>query len=227
MPMLIPIIAAAAGTGIKYYGQKKANEGAEAAAAAGREQLAADRHRAMDEISGVTTAEANLSPAQRTAQASQDYMDALRSGAPQVASSYAAVPGANPRYAEAVKAASDSATAQAQARADLIAGIRGATRSREDVHQKLLDTNTNVQGIGQDANLDAINAGMAVQQAGQVNPAYGMAGDFLSAAGKAYGGGMGGAAPKSFTPGAVGQFGYSFTQPGVSRPLPGLGDAFH
>jgi hypothetical protein len=224
MPMLIPVIAAVAGAGVKYYGQKKAAESGQTAAAAGAAQLAADRRKAMAEISGATTAEANLSPAQRTAQAHQDYMDALRSGAPQMASSYASVPGANPRYAEAVKTASDSATSLAQARANLIAGIRGATRSREDVHQKLLDTNTNIQGIGQDANLDAANANMAVQQASQVNPAYGIAGGILENIGKAYGGG-GGAGAAMKAPGLMDTSGISYFKPADFTDSMNLGDS--
>lgn len=186
MPMLIPLAATVVGEGIKAYGANKAAKGGLAATEAGLMQQAADRKKAMADVSGVTTAEANLNPAARTEQARLDFLNGIRSGNPQVASSYASVPGANARYADAVKTASDNATAQSVARGNLIAGIRGLTRSREDVRQKFLDAGTDVSGINQDANRDANTAGLNVQQASQINPAYGLVGQFLQNMGGAY-----------------------------------------
>lgn len=223
MPMLIPLVVAA---GVKYYGEKQAAAGGQAATEAGLRQQAEDRKRAMGVIGGVTNAEANLSPDARTAQARQDFLDGVRSGTPQIAGGYTSVPGANPRYAEAVKAASDSATQQSTERANLMAGIRGQTRSREDVRQKFLDAGTNVSGINQDAGNDATAAGLAIQHASQVNPAYGIASQFLSNMAGAYKYGGAPQTEPNYNPGNMDETGMSYLQPVAKPNTTNLGSLF-
>lgn len=221
MPMLIPTILGAAGAGLNAVGQHNAAVGGEAATERGLMQQAADRKKAMDAINGVTTAEANLNPDARTAQARQDFLDGVRSGAPHIASSYATVPGANQRYTEAVQAAGNEADQSTEKRANLMAMLRGLQRSREDVRQKFLDAGTTVSGINQDAGNDATAAGLDIQHASEVNPAYGIAGKFLSNMGSAYK--YPGSAAIDPNPGNMDLTGMSYLQR-LPPNLSGLGD---
>lgn len=183
MPQAIPLIV---GAGVKYYGQRQADQGAQAAAAAGLAKQVADRSRAMGLVDTNTGQIASDTPEARTAQAQDDYMAALRGGAGNTAASYPTVAGANPRYAEAVKAAGDQATDFATKRAALMAGLRGQQRMRGDEALRAETEGTNLTGIGQDAGTDAAITGLNIKKAGQVNPAYELAGNLISNSGAAF-----------------------------------------
>lgn len=183
MPQAIPLIV---GAGVKYYGQRQAANGARDAAAAGLARQVADRANAMGLVGQNTSEIANDTPAARTTQAMDDYMSALRGGTNNSAASYPTVAGANPRYAEAVKAASNQATDLATKRATLMAGLRGQQRMRGDEALRAATEGTNLTGIGQDAASDAAVTGLNVQKAGEVNPAYGLVGGLIQNAGAAF-----------------------------------------
>jgi|ERR1700688_609422 len=183
MPQAIPLVI---GAGIKYYGQKQAENSASGAAAAGLQQQVADRDRALGVVNANTQYIAGDTPAARTTQATQDYMDALRQGAGNTAASYPTVPGADPRYAQAVKSASGAATDLETQRANLMAGIRGAQRMRGDEGLKAQDMATTLSGIGQNAGTDTAVTNLAVQKAGAVNPAYSLVGGLVGNAGSAF-----------------------------------------
>lgn len=183
MPWIVPLV----GMAVKAYGNKQANDGSKAATAAGLAAQAADRGKAMGVVGDQLKYATGSNPAGRTSQALSDYMDELRGNAGNTAKSYTTVDGANPRYADAVAAASGAATGQTTKRAQFMSILRGMQRNRGDIQQHMLDANTSLSGISQDTNDDMRNAGLAIQKAGQVNPAYAIAGDLISNAGKAYG----------------------------------------
>jgi hypothetical protein len=184
--MPIPLIAMAAGAAVKAYGQHQADKGAADKLAAGLRQQAADRSKAMGVVGNQLQYATNATPEARTGQALDDYMGALRGGAAGSDASYTPVAGANSRYAQAVAAAKGTAGDLAARRAQFMSVLRGMQRERGDINQHFLDAGTAVSGIGQDTNDDMRAAGLAVQKAAQVNPAYGIAGNLISNAGSAF-----------------------------------------
>lgn len=182
MPWIIPLVA----EGVKYYGQKQAGDAAGRATAAGIAAQAADRSKAMGTV-GDTLKYAMQSPDGRIAQAKDDYLGALRDNSALTSRSYTDVPGANSRYADAVAGANSNATALATKRAQFMSVLRGMQRNRGDVGQHLSDAALTIGGIGQDTADDMRASGLAVEKAGQVNPAYGAVADLLSNYGKSLG----------------------------------------
>lgn len=194
---LIPTLLSAAGTAAEYANSSQANSRQNSTLASGVGQQQGLRSQAAGDIAQTTNTIAKDNPAQLQDQATQQYIQNLRSNIgsaqqPGVESSLTTQAGANPRYAKAQSAANTAVQGYGSQLAQEKGATDAAVRMRQNEGLDMGSLATSLQGLNQNSQSDYYTNQIASKAAGTQNPWVQAASSFLGNYGNALSKNIGG-----------------------------------
>lgn len=172
---LIPTLLSAAGTAAQYVNSSRANQNQNAAEVQSIQDSQKYKTAANQDVTQLTSQIAKDNPAQLQDQATQKYIQAIRSNVgsgtqPNIESSLSGQSGANPRYATAEKNSSATVQNFGDTLASEKAGTDAAVRQRQNEGLDMGTLATQLSGLNQNAYSTGYADQLRATTAGQQNP---------------------------------------------------------
>lgn len=154
----------------KRYNQQQSDNKVGNATRAGLAQQAIDHARAQKAVGGSIGYLQSSNPDAARHEVSSSFLDTLRANSANADAGTPVVHGANARYGDAVHTATADAEAHTSRVSNFIASLMAATKQRQNEGNNMQDTALKLNGIQQDAGIDAQNTQLAIDKASQLNP---------------------------------------------------------